>query len=543
MSTFEQHYDIIIIGTGAGGGTLAYRLAATGKKILVLERGDFLPREKANWNALEVYQKERYHTEERWYDKDGKAFRPQTGYWVGGNTKVYGAALLRLRERDFEAVIHKSGISPAWELKYRDFETYYTQAEKLYDVHGERGSDPTEPPTTEDYPYPPVSHEPDMQVIADDIRNLGYYPFHLPLGLKLNEVDRALSPCIRCDTFDGYPCLVGAKADAEVNAIRPVQEAYSNLTLLTGAKVLKLHTSESGREITAVEVEIACDRPTATHGTPPMMGTPARSKVQQFSADIVVVACGAINSAALLLRSANDKHPNGLANRSDQVGRNFMKHQAVALVSLGTTQNRAVFQKTIAVSDFYWGEPDFPYPMGMVQNTGNVLADMIPSEAPPLLAPYVKLVPELGLQLVAERAVGWWLQTEDLPDPNNRVRIVGNQLHLDYTPNDTEAADRLIHRWTSILKSANEETKHVIPFNIYPRTHLPVQSVGHQCGTCRFGSDPNTSVLDLNCRTHDVNNLYAVDGGFFPSNSGVNPTLTIVANALRVGDHLAERMK
>lgn len=542
MSTFERHYDIIIIGTGAGGGTLAYRLASTGKKILILERGDFLPREKANWNALEVYQKERYHADESWYDKDGKAFRPQTGYWVGGNTKVYGAALLRLRERDFEKVIHKSGISPAWELKYQDFEPYYTHAEKLYDVHGKRGEDPTEPPAA-DYPYQPVSHEPDMQAIADGIRNLGYYPFHLPLGLKLNEVDRTLSPCIRCDTFDGYPCLVGAKADAEVNAIRPAKAAYNNLTLLTGAKVLKLHTSASGREITSVEVEIAKNRPTSSHGTPPLQGAPASSEIQQFSADIVVVACGAINSAALLLRSANDKHPQGLANSSDQVGRNFMKHQAIALVALGTQPNRAVFQKTIAVNDFYWGEPDFPYPMGMVQNTGNVLADMLPAEAPPLLAPYIKLVPEFGLQLAAERSVGWWLQIEDLPDPNNRVRMVGDKLHLDYTLNNTEAAERLVHRWTSVLKSANAETKHVIPFSIYPRNQVPVQAVGHQCGTCRFGSDRTTSVLDLNCRTHDIDNLYVVDGGFFPSNSGVNPTLTIIANALRVGDRLAERLK
>ena len=543
MSPINLHYDIIIIGTGAGGGTLAYRLAATGKKILVLERGDFLPREKENWDALEVFQKERYHTEECWYDKDGNDFRPQTGYWVGGNTKVYGAALLRLRERDFERVIHKGGISPAWDLKYSDFEPYYTQAEALYDVHGKRGEDPTEPTTTADYPYAPVSHEPEMQAIADSIRNLGYYPFHLPLGLKLNEVDRALSPCIRCDTFDGYPCLVGAKADAEVNAIRPAQAAYDNLTLLTGAKVLKLHTSESGREITAVEVEIAYDRPAAAHGSPPMMGAPARTEIQQFSADIVVVACGAINSAALLLKSANEKHPNGLANRSDQVGRNFMKHHAIALVALGTQPNRTMFQKTIAVNDFYWGEPDFPYPMGMVQNSGNVLADMLPAEAPPLLAPYVKLVPEFGLKLAAERSVGWWLQTEDLPDPNNRVRMVGDQLHLDYTPNNTEAADRLVHRWTSVLKSADAETKHVIPFSIYPRTQVPLSAVGHQCGTCRFGSDPNTSVLDLNCRAHDVDNLYVVDSSFFPSNSGVNPTLTVIANALRVGDHLAERMK
>jgi len=520
----SDRYDVIIIGTGAGGGTLAYRLAATGKKILVLERGDFLPREKANWSASEVYQKERYHTPEHWYDQSGQAFRPQTGYWVGGNTKVYGAALLRLRERDFEQVTHKDGISPAWELKYRDFEPYYAQAEKLYDVHGKRGSDPTEPPAREDYPYPPVSHEPDMQSIADGIRNLGYYPFHLPLGLKLNERDRSGSPCIRCNTFDGYPCLVGAKADAEVNAIRPARDQFSNFTLLTNAKVLRLHTSASGREITAVETEI-------------------NGEVHSFAADIVVVSCGAINSAVLLLRSANDQHPNGLANRSDQVGRNFMKHLFIALIALGTEPNRANFQKTIAVNDFYWGEPDFPYPMGMVQNTGNVLADMIPAEAPPLLAPYVKLVPEFGLQQIAERSVGWWLQTEDLPTLNNRVRMEGDKIHLDYTPNNVEASDRLVHRWTSILKTVERGFKHVIPFSIYPRNHLPVQAVAHQCGTCRFGTDPQTSVLDLNCRSHDVDNLYVVDGSFFPSNSGVNPTLTIIANALRVGDHLAERLK
>jgi len=520
MKTTAERYDVIIIGTGAGGGTLAYRLASTGKKILVLERGEFLPREKANWSAMEVYQKERYHTSERWYDKDGNTIAPGTGYWVGGNTKVYGAALLRLRERDFEKVIHQDGISPEWPLKYQDFELYYTQAEQLYDVHGLRGTDPTEPPTSVAYPYPPVSHEPDMQAIADEIQQLGYYPFHLPLGLKLNESDRTASPCIRCDTFDGYPCLVGAKADAEVNAIRPARQAYANLTLMTNAKVLRLHTSASGREVTAVETEI-------------------NGEIYSFVGNLVVVACGAINSAVLLLRSANEQHPNGLANSSDQVGRNFMKHVETALLSLGLEPNRANFQKTIAVNDFYWGEPDFQYPMGMVQNTGNVLAHMIPAEAPPLLAPYVKLVPGFELHLIAERAVGWWLQTEDLPDPNNRVRVVGDKIHLDYTLNNTEAADRLVHRWTSILKAVNRGFKHVIPFSIYPRNHLSIQSLAHQCGTCRFGWEPKTSVLDLNCRTHDVENLYVVDGSFFPSNSGVNPTLTIMANALRVGDRLA----
>ena len=322
--------------------------------------------------------KERYHTQERWYDTAGKPFRPQMSYWVGGNTKVYGAALLRFRDRDFEAVEHCDGISPEWPLKYSVFEPYYTAAETLYDVHGQQGEDPTEPLRSQEYAHPAVRHEPRMQQLSEAIAQQGLHPFHLPLGLKLNEVDRTLSTCIRCDTCDGFPCLVDAKADAEVNGINPALK-YPNVTLKTNAKVLRLLTSESGREITSVEVTID-------------------DQIHQFQSDIVVVACGAINSAALLLRSTTDQHPNGLANRSDQVGRNLMKHLTTALVQLSITPNPDVYQKTIGINDFYWGEPDFPYPMGEVQNTGNILSDMIPSGAPPALAPLAKLVPELGLQ-------------------------------------------------------------------------------------------------------------------------------------------------
>ncbi len=517
------HYDIIIIGTGAGGGTLLHELAPTGKRILILERGDFLPREKENWNPTDVYQKSRYYTHaEKWKNREGEAFSPQTCYWVGGNTKVYGAALLRLRERDFEAVQHKDGISPGWPLKYGDFEPYYAQAEKLFDVHGQRGEDPTEPAASDDYPYPPVSHEPSMQKIADLIGKEGYYPFHLPVGIKLNEVDKTLSQCIRCDTCDGFPCLVHAKADSEVNCIRPNRH-LENVTLLTNAFVKQLHTNESGQEVTAVSAEV-------------------EGEERRFSADIVVVSCGTINSAALLLRSANDRHPQGLANRSDQVGRNFMKHLATSMVSLSTEPNPAVHQKTIGLNDFYWGEPDFPYPMGMVQNTGNVKGGMMPAESPPLLAPYVKIAPKFVLDTVAAHATGWWLQTEDLPKAENRVRVVDGQIHLGYTANNLEARDRLIHHWTAVLRNVDETTMHVIPFGLYPRSIQPLAAVAHQCGTCRFGTDPDTSVLDLNCRAHDVDNLYVVDGSFFPSNSGVNPTLTIVANAIRVAGHLKQRL-
>jgi choline dehydrogenase-like flavoprotein len=520
----DQHYDLIIIGTGAGGGTLAHKLAPTGKKILILERGTYLPREKENWSAIDVFSKERYHTDEHWYDRNGEAFRPQMSYWVGGNTKVYGAALIRLRERDFAAVTHKDGISPAWCLNYQDFEPYYTAAEKLYDVHGQQGDDPTEPPHSDRYPYPPVSHEPRMQQICDAISKQGLHPFHLPLGLKLNEVDRTLSTCIRCDTCDGFPCLVHAKADAEVECIRPAL-THPTVTLKTSANVLRLRVSASGREVNGVETEIA-------------------GQVYRFHGDIVVVACGAINSAALLLRSLSDQHPKGLANGSDQVGRNFMKHLTTAMVQLSATPNPAVYQKTICVNDYYWGEPDFPYPMGQVQNTGNVLPDMIPAEAPPALAPLAALVPKFGLRHIANHATGWWLQTEDLPDPNNRVRVVGDKLHLDYTPNNTAARDRLIHRWSNVLKTIDQSAEHVVVHHgIYPRNNTGIQVVGHQCGTCRFGTDPMTSVLDPNCRTHEVDNLYVVDGSFFPSNSGVNPTLTIIANTLRVADHLIDRLQ
>jgi len=522
MATHDQHYDCIIIGTGAGGGTLAQQLAATGKKILILERGSYLPREKANWSALEVYQRERYHTDENWYTQEGKAFRPSTGYWVGGNTKVYGAALLRLRERDFAPVTHFGGLSPGWPLSYQDFAPYYSRAEALYGVHGQTGIDPTEPQRPENYPFPAVSQEPSMQAIFSGLEQQGLRPFPLPLGINLNEQDPSRSACIRCNTCDGFPCLVQAKADAEIKGIRPALD-YPNVTLLTEARVLRLHTSPSGREVSQVEVE----RYGYTHF---------------YTGDIVVVACGAINSAALLLNSANDQHPQGLANGSDQVGRNFMKHLCTAMVALSLRPNSAVFQKTIAVSDFYWGEPDFPYPMGLVQNTGNVLADMLPAEAPPLLAPLTKFAPGLALDQIAERTVGWWLQTEDLPDPSNRVRMVDGKLHLDYTPNNLEARDRLIHRWTKVLKAVDKELQHIAPFGIYPRNIVPIQAVGHQCGTCRFGTDPTTSVLDLHCRTHDLDNLYVVDGSFFPSSAAVNPTLTIIANALRVGDHLIQRL-
>lgn len=510
----STHYDVIIIGTGAGGGTLAHRLAPSGKKILVLERGSFLPKEKANWSTDAVFRDGRYQTNETWAEPDGSTIRPGMGYWVGGNTKFYGGALFRLRKKDFETVKLHEGVSPEWPLKYDDFERYYDQAEALYQVHGQQGDDPTEPPRKADYPFPPVSHEPRIAWIEAALKKKGLQPFYLPLSVKLNEKDAFLSECIRCNTCDGFPCFIDAKSDADVSCVRPVMNS-SNVHLMTEAKVNRLNTSASGREVSSVEAEVAGEN-------------------RSFTGDIVVVACGAVNSAVLLLNSANDQHPNGLANSSDQVGRNFMKHLAAAIVGLSLKENHSVFQKTLAINDYYWGEPGFDYPMGHVQLLGKVNARMLALDVP-------KIAPTRALRLAAKRTVDWWLTGEDAPDPQNRVTVKQGKTMVRYEPNNMVAFRRLIRRWIKVIREVDNEGS-LLPLSWYFSKLLPVGAVAHQVGTCRFGTDPATSVLDVNCKAHDLDNLYVVDGSFFPSSAAVNPSLTIMANAMRVGDRIAERL-
>ncbi|MGB5769631.1 MAG: GMC family oxidoreductase [Crocosphaera sp.] len=500
----DQHYDLIIIGTGAGGGTLANKLAPTGKKILILERGDFMPLEEQNLSNVDVFKKERYRASERWYDRDGETFSPQTNYAVGGNTKIYGAALVRMREKDFEDVEHQEGISPAWGLKYKDFEPYYTEAESLYMVHGQIGDDPTEPHRSADYPLPAIENEPQIQKIVEAIAKQGLHPTTLPLSLTREEDDPT--------------------GDSEVFGIVPALK-HPNVTLKTLAKAVCLLTNSSGEAVRAVEAEI-------------------NGQSYLFFGDIIVLACGAINSAALLLKSANHKHPNGLGNSSDQVGRNFMKHHQTAMVELSVKPNSGQFLRTVSVNDFYWGDENFPYPMGHIENTGGLLQDIIFAESPPILSVLAKGMPGFGLQQLAKRSIGWWMYTETLPDPDNRIRVKEDKIYVDFTPNNIEAHDRLIYRWIDVLKAGENKLGSSVfeKLAIYPRGEIPLQAVANQCGTCRFGEDPTTSVLDLNCRTHDLENLYVVDSSFFPSSSGVPPALTIIANALRVGEHLKEKL-
>jgi choline dehydrogenase-like flavoprotein len=516
-----EEFDVIIVGTGAGGGTLAHTLAPSGQRILLLERGNFMTKEMENWDPGPVFVDGRYISPDTWYDANGTPFQPQVHYFVGGATKMYGAALYRLRPADFGEIQHADGVSPAWPVSYDEFEPWYSKAERLYQVHGRHGADPTEGPFSEQYPWPPVSHEPRIQQISDALEQGGYHPFPAPCGILLNEADRPESACIRCSTCDGYPCLVHAKADAEVMAVRPIL-GLPNVTLQTGAEVVRLETDPSGRTVTGVVVDRGED-----------------GKEEVYRASIVVLAAGAANTAKILLRSAADACPNGLANGSDQVGRNYMFHNSKAAVALGDEPNDTIFQKTLGINDFYFAGDDRPFPLGNIQMLGKSNPEAMKGEEPHL----TKLAPHWSLEETARHAVDFWLTTEDLPRPENRVTIdADGNVHLAYAAsNDSEAAG-LYAEFRRVLNHIGLARHHVLHKNFYMSMNVAVAGVAHQAGTCRFGTDPATSVLDANCKAHEIDNLYIADTSFFPSIGAVNPALTAIANGIRVGEHIAQRL-
>ncbi len=511
-----EAYDIIIIGTGAGGGTLARQLAPSGKKILLLERGDFLPKEKENWDPLAVAGG-RYKTTEMWRDGNQNAFSPYHHYWVGGNTKMYGGALLRLREQDFGAIQHFDGISPAWPLQYADFEPWYSEAEQLYCVHGERGIDPTDPPASRPYPFPKLPFEPRMTEISQAIRAQGLHPTPIPLALRLpQDANGKSTDRVNLEYYDGYPDPTGSKADSHEIGVAAAL-LHPNVTLLRNRKALKINTDARGKR--AVSVQVAFE-----------------GKEETYNADTIVVSCGAINSAALLLRSANEQHPNGLANSSGQVGRNLMIHNNGVVLAYSAKPNPSTFQKAILIPDFYYGAADSPHPLGSIQNMG---------KADPLL-----LADAVGDDLnkdgkdaahFAGHIIDFFITAEDLPRAENRVAVdTEGNIQLHYTPNNLEAYQRLHEKLVGIMDKV-AESESVGGSTRYYGFKLGIGGVSHQNGTCRFGTDPHTSVLDLNCKAHDLENLYVVDTSFFPSCGAVNPSLTAMANALRVGAHLLNR--
>jgi choline dehydrogenase-like flavoprotein len=508
----SDHYDVIVIGSGAGGGTLTHALAPTRARVLLLERGGWLPREPENWSPAAVWADGRYHNSGSWTDQDGRPLKPKQHYYVGGNTKMYGAILFRFRERDFEQIEHVDGISPAWPITYADLEPWYARAERLYQVHGERGSDPTEPPAGDPYPFRAISDEPRIAQLSHDLAGAGLHPFPLPNGILIDESAPERSACVRCATCDGFPCLVNGKADAQVICVEPALR-YPNVTLLTGAFVSRLETDAAGGRVERVVVE-------------------RDGRVEAYSADVVVVAGGAINSAALLLRSATDRHPAGLGNSSGVVGRHLMLHNNSSLIAFSKTPNPTKFQKTLGINDFYFGDGEWPYPLGAMQMLGKSDAVLIGFD-----------VPDAGDPAdLARHSIDFWLTTEDLPLPENRVTLDANgEIRLSYTPTNLEAHQRLREKFMGLLDAIRCRDD-VYENRQYVGGRLGIGGVAHQNGTIRFGTDPAASALDLDCKLHEVDNVYVADSSFFVSSTAVNPTLTIIANALRVAEAIAQRL-
>jgi choline dehydrogenase-like flavoprotein len=501
----SEQFDVVIIGSGAGGGTVAHALSHTSARILIVERGKFIPQEDDNWDPGAVWGQLRYRTRERWLDGRGEEFLPYTHYCVGGNSKFWGCVLYRLRREDFGELRHKGGISPAWPISYDDLAPYYDRAEMLYSVHGDADDDPTEPPRTP-YPHPPVAHQGRIAVIVERLRAMGLHPSHLPLGL-LHPGEAG--GCILCDTCNSYPCKLRKKADADVCAVSPAIE-HGNITLWTSAYAERLLTDDAGGRVVAAEIL--------------RDGEPVRVEAPLF-----VVSCGAVNSTALLLRSASDRHREGLGNSSGLLGRNYMAHLATMLGAFMPPRHDTVFQKTVAINDFYLAGPDGDYPLGQIQSQGRSNATIAKAGGPPA----ARYVPTWAYDAWFARGVEWLAMSEDLPDPDNRVTLADDgRIRLNWQPRNADAHDELVALTRRLLREAG--AWYVLPIS------LGVVNTTHQCGTAVFGHDPKSSVLDTYCRSHDVDNLFVVDASFFPSSASVNPALTIAAQALRAADHIVE---
>lgn len=506
----RNKYDIIIIGTGAGGATMLHALADTGKRILVLERGDFLPKEKENWDSEEVFVKGRYKTTEKWLDVSNREFTPDQHYWVGGNTKMYGATLLRFREKDFNELKHVDGISEAWPVKYRDFEPYYKLAEELFYVHGKAGIDPTEPKRSSEFPYPAIDHEPRIDKLYSDLKSAGLRPFPLPTAVKLWQDNPTIKGKSVLDRFDGYPDASESKADAQVIGVNP-NIGKPNVTLLTNCYVTKLITSKNGRRVERVIVQ-------------------KDGQNTEYTAALIIVSCGAINSAALFLRSASSKHPDGLGNSSGLVGRNLMLHNNSVFIALSRTLNNSKFGKTIGINDFYFANQENKYPLGHIQMLGKLDATAIRGDVP-------FITPNFIVKRIAAHTIDFWLTSEDLALPENRVILSeSGQIKIEYKPTNLSSHKLLIKNLAGILGHIG------CIGNVYKTHKMGIAKIAHQCGTMRFGNDPKTSVLDVNCKSHDLDNVYVVDASFFVSSASVNPALTIIANSLRIADHLKKNV-
>jgi choline dehydrogenase-like flavoprotein len=501
-------FDVVIIGSGAGGGTMARALSGSGARTLLVERGAAIPQEPENWSPEAVWRQLRYRAADRWTDADGREFRPYTHYCVGGNTKFWGSVLYRLRREDFQAVEHLDGLSPAWPIDYDTLAPYYDRAERLYEVHGADGADPTAPPRGP-YPFPAIPHAPEMASLVEALERRGLHPSPLPLGLRRPGESGG---CILCNTCNSFPCRIHAKSDAEVCCVQNAV-ASRDVELWTDTEAVRLVTDPAGAKVTAVDLR-------------------RRGESVRVEAGVVVVSCGAVNSAALLLNSANDKHPAGLANSSGLVGRRYMAHLATMMESLHPWRvNQTVFQKTVAINDFYFAGAHAPYPLGHIQSQGRTHGIMAKVVGDSWTHGLWRWIPLWAYDAWVNRGVDWLAMSEDLPSDDNRVTVdASGRIRLTYRQNNLRAHEELVQHAQRMLRALGSAW--TVSYRQGP------DNTTHQCGTITFGTDPRRSVLDPFCRAHDVANLFVVDASFFPSSAAVNPGLTIVAQALRVADHL-----
>ena len=491
--------DVLVIGSGVGGAAAARQLVAAGLRVLILERGERLPEEPQRSDPEAVFVEKRYRSRETWQDAAGRPFRPGQYYQLGGHTKFYGAAMFRFRPSDFEEVAHEEGVSPAWPVSYEALEPFYAEAERIFGVRGEAGIDPTEPPRGP-YPHAAIPHEPRIARLAEAFARAGLRPAPMPAAVDFGPG----GACVRCGTCDAFACVRDAKGDAETRLLRPLL-GRPNVEVMTGARVLRLIAGPDGR-IAAAEV---------------LRG----GEILRVEADRFVLAAGAINSALILLRSADERRPEGLANRSGVVGRHLMNHHLTGLMAIDPfARNDTRFPKTLTVNDFYHGLPGDPAARGNIQMLGKIREPMIRSALPRLPRP-------LGTWIAAH-STDVLVMSEDPPVWENRVRPIGAEgVEVVWRPADLAAHDRFVRHVQGLLRRAGSR--------IVLRHSFGIDSPSHQCGTVRMGADPGASAVDPLGRAWEHPNLFVADAGLFPSSAALNPALTVAALALRIGARMA----
>lgn len=495
MNTYP---DILIIGSGIGGATIAAGLAPSGAKITILEAGKRLSPQPELDDQRAIFQQHYFKPEEFWYEEDGQPFNPGNYYNVGGNSKFYGAVLARYRREDFDAMEHLEGFSPSWPITYDDLEPWYTRAETLYQVRGALGQDPTEPHHSQPYDYPPVQDEPSIAHVRRRLAENGLHPYSLPLGLDIETWSSK-----RSTPWDAHPHCNEGKMDAETAALSKAL-AFTNVSLLTDSRVTCLRAERFQGFISEVDY---------VNG----------GVIHTLKPKIVILSAGAVQSAALLLRSADEIHPAGLANSSDQVGRNFMNHNASAVIGFSPSYtNTSVYQKSFGLNDFYLSDGEGGPPLGNIQLLGRVSGQILKGSMP--------YVPEWLLNQFSRHCIDFYAMSEDLPCPENRVRVKGDRIILKWERNNWNAHLKLVSRFKKTLRDAG--------FPIVLSRAFDKRTPSHQCGTVKMGNDCRTSALDTYCRSFDHQNLFVVDASFLPTSAAVNPSLTIAAQALRVADHI-----